>query len=148
MRDRQMLTLDDVGDEQGSTAVGAGEPTTGQILPDLKCKKIPGKTQNHGHVNKMTSHCSTLMKSEKKMKDSKEIIKCCQLDISPGQLFHQLGVVRRKKLHHEPQDCVLGALTQKYTWELDIDHQAEKYSKLLMHETMQVHCGTYVSSAS
>lgn len=42
----------------------------------------------------------------------KQMIKYCQLDISPGQFFHQLGMVRRKKLHHKPQDRVFGALIQ------------------------------------
>lgn len=51
LRRTHTLTLDDVGDEQGSTAVSARKPTTGQILPDLERKKIPEKIQNHGNVN-------------------------------------------------------------------------------------------------
>lgn len=45
------LTLDDVGDKQGGTAVRAGEPTTGQILPDLERKKIPEKRRHVNSVN-------------------------------------------------------------------------------------------------
>lgn len=78
------------------------------------------------------------------MNKSKQMTKWIQLcHISPGQLFHQLGMVRRKKLHHKPQNCVLGALTQKYTSELETDFQAQKYAILQTHES-NIAAGSYV----